>query len=109
MLVAEVRAGRQQKLPWLFLFGVGRTLNELATYQATDTMSVVLIISVGWAQVRRAQVQVVRAVVAVRRPTPIVAARATIARRRTVEVAGVEEIIWETSKAITHNVTSAST
>ena len=60
--------------------GVGRTLNELATYQATDTKSVVLIIVVGRVQVRRVQVQVVRVVVAVRRPTPIVAVRATIVR-----------------------------
>jgi len=33
--------------------GVGRTLNELATYQATDTKSVVLIVVVGRVQVRR--------------------------------------------------------
>ena len=71
--------------------GAGRTLNELATYQATDTKSVVLIVVVGRVQVRRVEVQVVRVVVAVRRPTPIVAVRATIVRRRTIEVAGVKE------------------
>ena len=67
--------------------GVGRTLQGLATYQATDTKSVVLIVVVGRVQVRRVEVQVVRVVVAVRRPTPIVAVRATIVPRSTITVA----------------------
>ena len=82
----------------------------LGPYQATDTKSEVPIVAVGRVQARRVQVQVVRReVAAVHRPTPIVAVRATSVRRRTVEAAGVEEVIRETSKAITHNVTSAST
>ena len=53
--------------------------------------------------------QVVRAAAAVRRPTPVEAVRATIVRGRAAEVAGVEEIIGETPKAATHNITSADT
>ena len=79
---------------------------ELGPHQATDTKSEGPIVAVGRVQPRRVQVQVARReVAAVHRPTPIVAVRATSVRRRTVEVAGVEEIIWETSKAITHDVT----
>ena len=82
----------------------------LGPYHATDTISVELIVVVGRVQFRRVQVQVVRAVaVAARRPTPIVADRATIVRSQTVDAAGVEEIIREASKAITHNVASTST
>ena len=72
----------------------------LATYQATDTKSVVLIVVVGRVQVRRVEVQVVRVVVAVRRPTPIVAVRATIVRRRTIEVAGVKENSYKLSNLL---------
>ena len=93
----------------LFLCGVGRALQRLATYQATDTKSGVLIEAVGRGQVRRVQAQVVRVAVAERRPTPIVAVRAAIVRGRAIEVAGVKEIIREASKTITHNVASTST
>ena len=78
---------------------------RLGPYQATDTKSAVLIEVVGLVQVRRVQAQVVRVAETARRPTPIAAARATIVRRRTVESAGVEEIVREASKAITHDVT----
>ena len=81
---------------------------RLGPYQATDTKTVVLINGVGRAQVRRVQVQEVRVVVVVIRPTPIVAVRATIVRGRATEVAGVKEVIREASKAITHNVASTS-
>ena len=85
-----------------------RGLAELAPYQATDTIPDVLIVVVGRIQDGRVQVQAVRAVITVRRPTPIVAARTTKVRGRAIEEAGVEEIVREASKTVTHNVTGAS-
>ena len=91
----------------LFLCGGGRTLQGLATYQATDTIAEVLIAVVEKVQACRGQFQAERidVVEAVRRPTPIVADRAATERGRALEVAGVKEIIGEGSKTATPNAT----
>ena len=64
--------------------------------------TVILIVVVGRVQVRRVQVQVVGVVVAVRRTTPVVPVRPSIVRRRTVKVAGVEEIIGKLQSPESH-------
>ena len=113
--VAEVSAGRNQKLLLDYTYLRGQrdgALARLTPYQATHTKTVALIeAAAGRVQVGRVEVQEIRAVaavVAVRRPTPVVAVRATTVRGRAIEIAGVDEIVGEASKAIAHNVTSIS-
>ena len=92
----------------LFLCGVGRGLQRLTAYQATDGKTVVPTVVVGRAQDRIGQVQVVR-IVRDCRPTPVVAAITTRSRGRAIEVAREKEIIGEASKAIFYDVDARST
>ena len=69
--------------------GMGKNLRA---HQAPNWLTVVLIVVIGtWVDIGAIQIQVVAIVVIVHGRRPIVAARPPIIRRRTIEVAGVEE------------------
>ena len=68
----------------------------LGTGRTPNTVASVLIVVIGtWAHVGTNQVQVVANVVIARSRRPIEAATTSIAGRRRIEVAGVEEVNWE--------------
>ena len=70
---------------------------RLTSYQATYAKTTIPIVVVGWVQAGSSEIQGVSVVVAVRRPTPVEAAQATTIRGRAADVAGVEEIIREST------------
>ena len=68
-------------------------------YHTPNTVAVGLIVAIGtWIHAGTIQAQKVASAVIVRSRRPIAAARATIAHRTTVDVAGIEEVIRELSK-----------
>ena len=71
-------------------------------YRTPNTVAVVLTVVIGtWVHAQTIQVQVVAIVVIARSRRPIVAVATSIAGGRRIEVAGLEEVIWESSNLFT--------
>ena len=88
------------------LAGIRRRTLSTGRYRTPNTDAVALSAAIGtWVHVGTKQVQAVRSVVIVRSRRPIVAVTTSTARRRRIEVAGVEEVIWIRPKGFRHNRT----
>ena len=81
---------------------------QLGAYRTPNTLPVALTVVTGtWVYAGTIQVQVVAIVVIARSRRPIVAVGPSIERRRSTEVAGVEEVVREGPKSSSSSLTSS--